>query len=181
VYAQNNDPATFRDDLSVMGPLLAASHERMRDDGSEPGRNELRSAAAFTLGVIGGDAALNRLRYLLGDSFPNVRYNAATALCRHGDVSALPVLLEMLDPESAACRAADSAKRVLVLTNGIRAASELAEKNATAGLEPLLGALRKIADGELAQFPSRVRREIHIHAKKSLRLIGGKSIALDSR
>jgi len=63
---------------------------------SEP---QIRSAAAFALGVLGDAESAAQLQQMLDDTYPDVRYNAATGLSRHGDVAALPVVLEMLNSQ----------------------------------------------------------------------------------
>jgi HEAT repeat protein len=55
------------------------------------------SAAAYALGVIGGEAALDHLVSLLRHPHPNVRQNAACGLARWGDARGEAVLAEMLD------------------------------------------------------------------------------------
>ena len=62
----------------------------------------MRSAAAVAMGVVGSPELLEKLRYMLDDSNPDVRYNAATRLAHHGDVAAVPLLAEMLDPSETA-------------------------------------------------------------------------------
>jgi HEAT repeat protein len=92
----------------------------------------LRSAAAFTLGVIGqpgGRPTADRLHALLADANDDVRYNAALALARLGDDDCLDTLEEMLsltDEPAPAPEARDDAgqskryKRALVVLNALR-------------------------------------------------------------
>jgi len=89
----------------------------------------LRSAAAFTLGVLGGAAAEQRLVELVQDGADDVRFNAALALARHGRDESLEPLAEMLalpDVEVGTDPAADMAaqsrryKRALVVVNALR-------------------------------------------------------------
>jgi len=86
VLASNNELKT----AEIREPLLALSAE----DSSS-----IRSATAYTLGVVGGDWAIDRLARMLDDAHPSVRYNAATGLARHGQPEAIDVLIEMLNPE----------------------------------------------------------------------------------
>ena len=77
---------------------VAALAGVLDDPNAEP---ELRQLAAFTLGFLGGEAAVGgprRGRPRRGESDRFVRYNAAAALGRRGDESAAPVLREMLRP-----------------------------------------------------------------------------------
>ncbi len=60
---------------------------------------QIRSVAAFALGVLGDKASVELLRQMLSDVYPDVRYNAATGLARCHDAAGLDVILEMLDPE----------------------------------------------------------------------------------
>ena len=60
---------------------------------------QIRSVAAFALGVVGDQASRDQLRQMLSDVYPDVRYNAATGLARCHDAAGLEVILEMLDPD----------------------------------------------------------------------------------
>lgn len=174
VYANNNRDAVLSENKACMDALIAASRERTEVVTEKQARADLRSTAAFVLGVIGGEPALERLVILLDDPATNARYNAATGLCRHGDARAIPVLLEMLDPEnqeSAASEEHESGrawKRLQVIDTGIRSAAQLAEHNSTDDVEPVRSALQEIVDSELASFGSRVRHGIRLNAADSL-------------
>ena len=174
VYANNNRDVSLSENEACMKALIAASRERTEVAAQEQARADLRSTAAFALGVIGGDAALDRLVILLDDPATNARYNAATGLCRHGDVRAIPVLLEMLDPENEESGSSEEHesgrdwKRLQVINTGIRSAAELAEHNSADDLEPVRSALQKIIDSELSSFGPRVRHGIHLNAEDAL-------------
>src|SRR5207237_3360289 len=135
----------------VLDVLLAAS--RASDESSGPASKtatgeptfyqphaELRAVAAYTLGVIGGDQATERLKQMLHDTYPNARFNAATGLARSGNVECVSVLREMLDPENPLAvkdeaNPNDQArKRTTVLLNGIKATMLLADSNRTPDL-----------------------------------------------
>jgi HEAT repeat protein len=155
------------DDDEVLKTLLDASREQ--DDSSTPPpaydedgqptlyrpKAELRAVAAYALGVVGGERAIERLKLMLHDAYPNARYNAATGLARHGEEAAEPVLREMLDPENKhATRderyANDQArKQVTVLMNGIKATVTLAEANPRANLTGLKASLDRLATSPL--------------------------------
>ena len=173
VYIKNNDPEKLRDHPELMGALLDAARERSDSD-SDNAKAELRSTAAFALGMLGSDQALGQLDVLLGDAYPNARYNAAVALCRHGDPRALPVLVEMLDPENDESVSRESEeegkpwKRLLVMENGIRAAAQLVEKNKSDDLSSLAAALEKIEQSGLPKFKASARRGIRIEANEVL-------------
>ena len=95
----------------------------------------LRGAAAFTLGVVGGDEAVDRLVQLAADDNDDVRYNAALGLARQGRDEALDTLAEMLTLEDIAPApgsddpAAQSQryKRALVVINALRGVAALVD------------------------------------------------------
>jgi HEAT repeat protein len=130
----------------VMPAILAAS----RDE-----QPLMRSIAAFALGAAGTEEADRRLERMLLDSYPDVRYNAATMLARHGRAESADVLAEMLDERQAvAIEKEDEAdsrgyKRDLILVNALRATSDLAEKNGTADLTDLSKAVERLTAPEL--------------------------------
>ncbi|HEV3340883.1 MAG TPA: HEAT repeat domain-containing protein [Pirellulales bacterium] len=130
----------------LMPTVLAAS----RDE-----QPLLRSIAAFALGAADTDEANQRLAKMLLDSYPDVRYNAATMLARRGHAEAVEVLAEMLDERQAvAIEKEDEAdsrgyKRDLILVNALRATSDLAQKNATADLTALARAVERLTAPEL--------------------------------
>jgi HEAT repeat protein len=118
---------SFDDAEAVAGAVVAASQS---DDA------QLRSAAAFTLGVIGGARAGERLGQLAGDSNDDVRFNAGLALARQGRPEAFDTLAEMLAlpdvapaPDTAADPAAQSRryKRALVVINALRGVALLVD------------------------------------------------------
>jgi hypothetical protein len=174
VYASNNDSERLRGDSEVMNVIVAASREPVLSDGTGQARAELRSTAAYTLGIVGGQEALDRLASLLGDAHPNTRFNATTALCRHGDARALPVLLEMLDPGKELSgpgeegESSEQSKRYLVVKNGISAAVQLAQRNTSAELDDVIAGLLSIANSDLQNFAPSVRRDIHLRAEDAL-------------
>lgn len=113
----------------------------------------VRSAATFALGVVGDEQSLSRLDFLLVDAYPDVRYNAATGLCRHGVASdeLYDVLSEMLDPDETAgidveedVESTRDAKRWLIVSNGLRGVGKLIAANPDADVSPLVGALERL-------------------------------------
>jgi HEAT repeat protein len=189
--ADRNGPETFQNDPQVMQVLLAASRE---PDGNEPPqattrdgqpttfrpRSEVRAVAAYALGVIGGDEALERLKIMLqADPYPNARYNAATGLARHGDPACLIGLQEMLDPENERAASDENndrdkdRKRANVLMNGIRAALVYADASPTADLTELKAALDQLAAAPLEEIQTD-RSRIKSSAQEALRLIEAK-------
>lgn len=132
----------------------AASEPSSSQDGTNQ-RAELRSAAAFALGVVGGPTAIEKLVRMLDDAYPNARYNAATGLARHGDPRATPVLIEMLDPSSTQAVSGETSdserahKRSLVIMNGIRASAQLGSVSPQSDLAEVRAALVSIQESEL--------------------------------
>jgi HEAT repeat protein len=162
LLASNLGPEQFQKNGPAMQAIYAAAGERGGEGDDRKHRAELRSSAAYALGVIGGDEALGRLARLLDDADPNVRYNAATGLARHGDARAIPVLVEMLDPANDDAVGGEKSesgrewKQGLVNINGVKAAAMLAEKNDSADMDPLQKALEELAK---SAGPTRVRNE----------------------
>lgn len=143
-----SDPQTARaavEALAVLATNLVAAGRSFDDaDGvstavvaaSQSDDAQLRSASAFTLGVLGGPAAIERLGQLAGDSADDVRYNSALALARQGRTESFDVLAEMLalpDVSVGADPAADVAaqsrryKRALVVVNALRGLAVLVD------------------------------------------------------
>jgi HEAT repeat protein len=138
-----------------------------------------RSVAAVTLGIIGTPAMLTKLEFLLGDANPDVRYNAALRLAQHGNVSAIPVLLEMLDPNEKAGVEAEQQKqmqdfkRALITINALRASGQLAEANHDADLSQLRAAIEKLLEGDISQ-------ETRVEATSALNHFGDRGEAAAS-
>ncbi len=139
LLAQNAPPPGEEIEQRRQDVLLAAS----RDDDSK-----VRSAAAYTLGVMPGEQWETRLHALLSDPYPDVRFNAATGLARHGDPASVAVLCEMLDPAETAGldveKDDDSVrayKRAMIVVNGLRASrqfvKEASAKSATGDADAL--------------------------------------------
>ncbi|MFN0021210.1 MAG: HEAT repeat domain-containing protein [Pirellulaceae bacterium] len=187
--AKNVGPEEIRDEKDLLATVLAAS--RVADDESPPPapasskdgesfykpRGEVRAVAAYTLGVLGGPEAEERLATMLTfETYPNARYNAATGLARRGDVRCIPVLKEMLQTDNPLAakdergeRDKDN-KRVIVLRNGIQTTVILAQKNPSADLTTLQEALQKIIDSDLAAIKTD-RSKLQIAAKEAQRML----------
>ncbi|NBW96011.1 MAG: HEAT repeat domain-containing protein [Planctomycetia bacterium] len=137
--AAASDPQTARaavEALSVLQTNLAAAGRSLADPEaavnavlacSRSDDVPLKSAAAFTLGVLGGEAARDRLRALAGDTADDVRFNAALGLARQGSPDAYEGLGEMLGLADVAAAPGDAAaaqsrryKRALVVVNALR-------------------------------------------------------------
>jgi HEAT repeat protein len=145
-----------------MEAVIEASRASSEGPDAQAYRN-LRSNAAFALGMIGGTEALDRLNVLLDDGDANTRYNAATGLARHGDARALPVILEMLDPKNTEGLDDPDAKtpeqvamgqewkRALVMTNGLRAAKQLVQKHSDADYAALKKSLATLKSAKVIE------------------------------
>ncbi|MBP90326.1 MAG: hypothetical protein CMJ64_27080 [Planctomycetaceae bacterium] len=172
VLAANNGSEVLTSNEPCMEALKTASRERTDVESEKQARGDLRSTAAYVLGVLGGAEALDRLVILLDDPYTNTRYNAAVGLCRHGDIRATPVLLEMLDPEneeSGRGEEYDSGKawkRLQVINTGIRGAAQLADRHSADEMQKVTEALQRIVDSELATFGKRVRHGIRLNAEE---------------
>jgi len=135
--------------VNVADAVVAAS--RSEDAG-------LRSAAAFTLGVVGEKGtgpADDRLRALLADANNDVRYNTALALARLGDGASLDTLEEMLSlPDEPAPKpdARDDVaqskryKRALVVLNALRGLALLVDATHSPLPEGILAKLKSLAE-----------------------------------
>jgi HEAT repeat protein len=113
------------DPAAITSAVIAASRN---------GTVQLRSAAAFTLGVVGGPGAIDRLLELGGDEAEDVRSNAALALARQGRPEAFDTLTQMLalpdiPPPANANETAQSNryKRALVVVNALRGVALLVD------------------------------------------------------
>ncbi len=174
VYTSNQKgrPYKYRD--KVLITVLEAS--RARSDGGldKMARGELRSTAAFVLGVLGDEEALNRLALMLNDAHVNSRYNAALGLARQGDGRSKPILLEMLDPanqesaENEPTESAKASKRMTVIKNGIEGAEKLAVKNPQLEVDELISALETVINSKLPLLHKQVRHGIRIKAEAAL-------------
>ncbi|QDU31596.1 hypothetical protein ETAA8_67560 [Anatilimnocola aggregata] len=166
--ARNVGAEELRKDDKVVQAVLEASRA-VEDsavptpksaDGEYQPRSEVRAVAAFTLGVIGGEKARDRLTLMLNDPYSSARYNAATGLCRQGDEAATRVLKEMLaadNPQAAKdeTTAADKdRKRIAVLVAGVQGTMALAEHNPQADMQPLIQALKDLSTDPLEQLKS---------------------------
>jgi len=149
VLAGNLAPGKLREDPRAIALLLDASRETNTAPAAAD-KNRVASTATFALGVVGGAAAMHRLQQLLDDPRPDVRYNAATGLARHGDATAIPVLLEMLGVADSALLDNESSEAVrerkyrLLVSNALHATVRLIETNPQVDRQPLLSVLDQL-------------------------------------
>lgn len=114
----------FADPAAVTAGLVTSSRSEARP---------LRSASAFSLGVVGGDDAVARLKELVDDAAADVRYNAAIGLARQGQESAWPALEEMLalpdvvPTEGDQAAQAERYRRAMVVVNALKGVTLLVD------------------------------------------------------
>jgi HEAT repeat protein len=110
----------------------------------------MRVHAAYTLGVLGGDAALAQLHVLLRDADADVRVNAATGLARHGDAECVPMLATMIEATDTLLPAEtkdETTRRSMQIStqfNALESAAQLAKANPKADLSPITAAIDKL-------------------------------------
>lgn len=109
----------------------------------------VRKMAVYALGVLPNDGAHTTLRAALDDPTPDVQWNAAVALARHGDSRSSRVLARMLDRDHVAGLVTASETRVdpasEVMISGLRAVAGLS----SAGVgEDLRAAVAALADSD---------------------------------
>ena len=155
MLASNLPSGELSTDDQVVDVVVAAS----RAD-SSPSMNDessgIASTAAYALGVIGGERARKRLTEMVTDSRADVRFNAATGLARHGDQASVPVLLEMLTSyQQELDDSLPASRRVMVVTSGIAAATQLLPNLAIRERDRIRVALQSL--NESTQIPARVR------------------------
>jgi len=110
---------------------------------------ELRQRAVYALGFFGGEPAAQALRARIeaGDEDRFVRYNAAAALARRGDLTALPVVREMLTPDD--------------LRRAVQLETEALSSSTIEGIElEALRALQAAARSGRVELPEAVRPEV---------------------
>ena len=105
----------------------------------------VRKMVVYALGVLPDDGVHTTLRAALQDPVPDVQWNAAVSLARHGDVRGLVVLQRMLDREyvskqvTPSGNVADPVGEVMI--SGVRAVAALGQDGRTEVVRPTLAAL----------------------------------------
>ena len=104
----------------------------------------IRKMTVYALGALPGDAQLVTLRTAVQDAAPDVRWNAAVALARHGDRQGVGVIRQMLDRqyvEHAVTREVrpdeDRDPIADVMISGLRAAAVLKDETLRAPMAKL--------------------------------------------
>ncbi len=163
VYLSTAPEQDWSGHKQLMPTIFAASREE---------QPLMRSTAAFALGAAGTPESLKRLEAMLVDSYPDVRYNAATMLARRGDEKAVGVLTEMLDPEQTSAVALEDQeqardyKRDMILVNALRATKELAAKSPQADLTALVEPVQKLTGDSVPAAIRVLADEVLIELKK---------------
>lgn len=143
---------------ALRDPAMERAASPTRDEQLQYG--EMRAVAAYALGVIGGDEACDTLHLMLGDGYPEARYNAATGLARNGDTRSVERLCEMLQIENDEAikyesdqETAESLrqwKRNLIIKNGLLGVVALYSANEEAQLdESIVQAVQTIDDAAI--------------------------------
>ena len=157
------------DDPALAGDLVKVSKD---------GDRMIRQLGAYTLGLVPGETARQRLAVLLGDRDVNTQVNAAIGLARRKSTEGFPVFKTVLveaarlaegknrDHRTAPSQAesADSAKfeRLLVLKNVLKAVELLAGALTARQRSELADLLAPIAEG----YPV---RQVRVHAGQALK------------
>jgi HEAT repeat protein len=147
--ADDLPPQRLRDDNQAMQVLLRSAQDS---------EYQIQEAAAFALGVVGGERSVEELVKLLEPTtHPNPRYNAATGLARQGDARAVPVLVEMMHPSTAVGieeeeKASRDIKLASVIANSLKATRLLVEKNPQAGRTMLIDAVKQLRGEDLSKW-----------------------------
>jgi hypothetical protein len=174
-------------DPGVVQAAVECSRSFSDDPQQSVAHGQLRSTAAFALGLIGGPAAEQALTEMLSDPFPDARYNAAVALARHGNTRATERLIEMLDPNNPAIEQAEAMttpgdtaqtqddpelaaeqlnwKRSLVLRNALRGVRQLAAAIPSGVQPPLAAAVKKLGSAD-------IDRATRLEWQQTMRAIG---------
>jgi HEAT repeat protein len=164
--------------LAVSATNLAAAGQSFADpaavttailDATEAQDQGLRSSAAFSLGVVGGDGARDRLEVLCNDVNDDVRYNAALGLARLGGTAAWETLAEMLSLPDVTVKPgdeeaqADRYKRAMVVVNALKGVGLLVDDTAELPPEQIttaVAALREDAVADVRQGATALLRRV---------------------
>ena len=123
-------------DPQVVPEIVA--HYRAPDAG-------VRKMVVYALGVLPDDGTHTTLRAALDDPVPDVQWNAAVSLARHGDGRGLTVLRRMLDREYVSGQVTPSGNLLEpvndVMVSGLRAVAALSEDSLADNIRPTLVAL----------------------------------------
>ena len=160
--------ALLAENVRETEPLDPAQVMPMLTLAAEDESHRVGERAAFALATLGGDEAIAQLKELLiVVNHPNVRYNAATGLARHGDPACIEVLVEMLDPEEDAGVIVEKQpkrreeKRATNIKNALKAVDLMAKQNADHDLSALKEAVENL---KTAKLDPMIERPVHLEA-----------------
>jgi len=142
--ASHLDATELQQDPQLLPVLLGAA--------ADP-HPEIRQRAAFALGVVGGDRATTQLETMLRGQPAEVRYNAATALARHGNAAGAEVLLEMLTPSQTSGKHFSSER---IHLTALEAVDRLLAAGASEKLDELRPAVERLTRADV-EAPLRVK------------------------
>jgi HEAT repeat protein len=160
---------------------------------------QVRLAAAFAIGAWQDAESIATLKQMLEDTYPDVRFNAATGLARQGDLAALPIVLEMLNPEEIdevlqfldraeevnlpgelsadekekirnAKKATRVERRMLIEVNGLQAATMIAAAHADLDTAAIRKAIERLTEDDQ-------RNEVRSRARAALETLDNKTPA----
>ncbi len=178
-------PAHLDEFPDVLDAVIKGTHEFAEQGDERLRRETLRSTATFSLGVLPGEQATERLAELLNDPSLDVAYNAAIGLARRGDERSLPLLGEMLNPPEEALidpdrqlseserQAQRQWKHMMVVGNGLRAIGKMYADHPTANLGDLPAAVARIAEDDS------VPGTLQMQASEVVRLLGRGAVPVD--
>jgi len=135
----------------IVGTLIQAS---------KTDHPRLRAESAYALGFFDDPPAKSRLHEMLSDTHPDARFNAATGLAQFGQMDALPVLLEMTQPDQSMAledekgSEAQHEKRILINVNGLKALLTLVLAHPDADLRQARDNIDKLTKSDLPEIRS---------------------------
>jgi hypothetical protein len=152
---QKTDPPQNLDRAELLTMLTAAAKDDARFVEPADEQNKLPEKvwsvcerAVFAIGLLGTDPANEQLTMFLDSSEPNVRFNAATGLARHGIATerSIAVMVEMLEPIAEGANSAESIKHQIVLRGALPAIEMIVASDTTANLTPLEAPLQTLSE-----------------------------------
>ena len=127
------------DDQAVVDDVIAVTNEP---------DTVLRHVATYALGLFGSSTSTDRLNVLVEHADPMTQFNAAVGLARRGSASGVPVFLTVLEQsQGVETGPVESvAENALMLSNTLKALSELNSELSVAQKQQLLERLQPLAE-----------------------------------
>ena len=128
----------------------------------------LRHVATYTLGLFASETSEDRLNVLVEHADPKTQFNAAVGLARRGSVAGVPVFLKVLEESQSDgdAPAASAPESALMLSNTLKALSELNADLSVAQKQQLLDHLSPLAES----YPE---TRIRVDARQLMTLLQG--------